>query len=420
MVFRLNRSYRKESDCSYCIFCLVFFQMRRDYPIGGFVLAASETWPRARLNDLQRRWWRGENAWRIAIKLSCNEQTIWRKVKAYGFRRSPSFRRAPRRRLSLDRLSAMRAMFEAGTASWAIADKFGFTDSCSVVAWARRRGWVRPAGFYDALKRSMRLTLTAEQRARFCAAWNDPNVTFYEMSAEFGGSHPTLCRLADRFGLPPRVRGQVMQARAASNLAYRDDVIARLRAAGADDVVAAAHFGISKSQVKRSVKRSRTRGVNVAPLRRRWTPGVTDVSAVQDGYRLGVSVPVLTRLVGAPSIDAVEGLARRLELVHRNRWCVWRRILAPDVLLAFERVVGDDPVDLVQKLYRICPNVMTEVDGLRALQDYREAINRFPCLLDLTIELRGIERRQLLRPASCVIEAQRGQFRMLRREKVAA
>ena len=370
-------------------------------------LLATETWDLEQLDDLRARWWRGEDAWRIANEMWCNEQTVRRKVKTYRFQRSPEFKRRPPRRLSDHERSEAQGMFEAGTASWAIAERFGI-DPHGVAQLARRLGWKRPEGFQEGLAAVDRWQPSPRQEAWLRQNWT-ASTTMPDMEGELRVTAPTIRRAAKRLGLGPRDQRLVQENRSTRRTgARRGKTIVKLHNAGLDPGAIGEVTNLKVRCITASLHRARVRGETVArhQIRVAVTPEL--IETVRHGYRLGLFVKTIARLLGAPETCTDRGihhLSRRLGITHRNRAPVTFKLVAPEMLLAFERS-GGDAVDWVQRIYRLSRR-LTEKQAVRALKDYAEAMTRFPQIAGYGIPLRVVRQGETWREPSQAIEAMR-------------
>ncbi|WP_026598596.1 hypothetical protein [Methylosinus sp. sav-2] len=382
--------------------------MRR--PSRRLELRPRETWTVEQLEDLRRRWWSGESAWRLSQHFWIGVGAIERRVRAYGFVRSPRFRRRSSRVPKKAQLAEMRALYENGTAAWAIADRYG-REAADIHYLARRHGWARPAGHRERIVSTRRWEPTEAQAEWLRANWISDQMR-WDFEHHLRASMDSIRRAAKRMGLPERTPRALAEARCAnSDARRRQDMVVRAINGGASVADLVTHLGMKENTARAYLQKARKRGVKVRSIQLKWSPTEEDRATVAAGYRLGIFIKTIARLLGAPdrcSKHCVFGLAKRMGLDHRNIRANALNVLSPECLATYARTVGN-PVDLVQKFYRMSRQ-MTERQALRALDDYAEALRLFPEIVAYREPLKGYRTVEPRRAPSKAIEARRLEF----------
>lgn len=304
-------------------------------------------------------------------------------------------------------------MWERGDAAWFVADFLGYSDS-GLRGLVDRHGWTRPSGYAEAVRAACRWNPTEAQILQLASMW-DAGQTAFEMSLEFNVSYRAIANAARRLGLRRRSRRTLNEIRRSlpgilGDAQARVEAVAKLLSHGVDRDIIAEHIGVSRASVSNFAGEARRQGLLSSYERRPWKPGPREIAIVKHGFRLGIFFSTIGFLIDEErpiTADAVKMLGRRLDIVPRNRFLLFR-LLAPEQLYAAE-CAGIDPVDRVQHLWRNTL-ALTEEHGLRALDDHLEAFDRFPSLRGVMAPLRKMRSFGAPRPPNARIAACRGLF----------
>jgi len=108
----------------------------------------------------------------------------------------------------------------------------------------------------------------------------------------------------------------------------------------------------------------------------------SDIQVLRDGFRLGLQIGTIGRLTSVliPG-KTIHHKGKMLGLLHRNR--VGRpqmlKQLAPEMMWGYSEFTWNDPVDLLQKAYRVS-HQLTVAHCVECMADYHAALERFPAI----------------------------------------
>lgn len=378
-----------------------------------------ETWPDERLEELRVRWAAGDSPDDLAARFGCHRQGIYIRVWRHGYERAAGWEWNEARRRKLRRLvkagtahpaickalgttrhivakemrrlglrlrrkgqpvnyAEARRLFERGVTPYGIEVNLGI-DMSSVYRRAQEEGWRRPKGF------GTKWVPTPEEIEWLEANWFS-TMTNEELADHFGVTQCTLNRMIvrEKLDLPHRASSAALHTRfhkgSVRNIT-RIRQVARIlayRKEGMGPTEIGEALGISKSKVGH-LQKDALRDGRAKPMKFKPAPEHRDL--VVKGYRLGVTVETLRRMIRAPSTGTVIGLAGEgaKRIKHRNSRRLWFFLCAPDRLLAYE-MAGGDPRKLLMAAYRRL-ELERRNDFVAIWRDYCEALAVIPSLL---------------------------------------
>jgi len=305
-------------------------------------------------------------------------------------------------RFTDEQLAEMRAMYEGYTATWVIAEEFGFANDKSFRGFANRQGWRRPADFCKKLAEVNTFQLNAKKEAYLRTAWHD-GALMAEIEAELGVAAKTIRRLADDLELGPRDKKAIIDTRRERNgITEKTETAQRLwnhSDLTPDEI--ASEVGISRLGLLGMARRRRQAGDDFKRRMPRYKVTAEDRSILRDGYQLGLNVRTIGRLLSNDEriiqATTVDRWGRLMGLKHRNHWPQMLRLLSPDQLWAFRQCTGEDPCVLVQKAYTIS-NEMSLLLARRCIIDYHKALVRFPEIMDVMVGVKNLFWQRRIKP----------------------
>lgn len=368
----------------------------------------------ARLASARDLWECGAAVRRVAEVLGRSENATREMAVRLGWS-SPSLREGVPPPISAEGLDAARRAWERGDATASVAALLSRAENTTREI-AAREGWSRPEGWLERMHATCRWSPSSEAIERLRVMWLS-GARDWEMADEFRVSWHAIAAMAERIGLPGRDRAATNEQRRRDGIGRlglgrrRLHLAARLFDEGAASEVIAERCGVALGTVGSLIADARRLGLVEKFSARSWRPTDEDVAVIADGLRLGVFADTVGWLIAPRNPipgGAIRAFATKRQIRARNRVRLLR-YLAPEQLWAAERS-GIDPVARVLHLFTHTQRLDAgQASG--ALNDYVEALDRFPALIDRTVPLRTVPYSERVRDPPGDLLAVIGRFR---------